>query len=58
MIENVVATPEEVMDVVAIMFGYVKVIIRNQMTTMWGYMKMKKIHHFLKSLKVIVIDMV
>jgi hypothetical protein len=41
-IEDVVATPEKVVDVVAIMFGDVKVIISNQMTTMWGDMKRKK----------------
>jgi hypothetical protein len=48
--------PEEVVDVVAIIFGNVKVIIQNQMTTMWGDMKRKRIHHLLKTLKVIVID--
>jgi hypothetical protein len=58
MIEDVVAAPEEVVDVVAIMFGDVKVIIPNQMTTMWGDMKRKRIHHLLKSLKVVVIDVV
>jgi hypothetical protein len=58
MVEDVVAAPEEVVDVVAIMFGDVKVIIRNQMTTMWGDMKRKRIHHLLKSLKVVVIDVV
>jgi hypothetical protein len=41
-IEDVVATPEKVVDVVAIMFGDVKVIISNQMITMWGDMKRKK----------------
>jgi hypothetical protein len=34
MVKNVVAAPEEVVDVVAIIFGDVKVIIPNQMTTM------------------------
>jgi hypothetical protein len=58
MVEDVVAAPEEVVDVVAIIFGDVKVIISNQMTTMWGDMKKKKIHHVLKSLKVVVIDVV
>jgi hypothetical protein len=58
MVEDVVAAPEEVVDMVAIMFGDVKVIIPNQMTTMWGDMKRKRIHHLLKSLKVVVIDVV
>jgi hypothetical protein len=40
------------------MFGDVKVIISNQMTTMWGDMKRKRIQHLLKSLKVVVIDVV
>jgi hypothetical protein len=44
-IDDVVAAPEEVVDVVAIMFGDVKVIISNQMTTMWGDMKRKRIQH-------------
>jgi nitrogen fixation/metabolism regulation signal transduction histidine kinase len=57
-VENVAASPEEVMDVVAIMFDDMKVIIPNQMTTMWGDMKRKIIHYLLKSLKVIVIDVV
>jgi hypothetical protein len=30
----------------------------NQMTTIWGDMKMKRIQHLLKSLKVVVIDVV
>jgi hypothetical protein len=47
-VEDVVATPEEVVDVVAIMFGDVKVIISNQMTTMWADMKRKRIQHLLK----------
>jgi hypothetical protein len=57
-VENVVAAPEEVVDVVTIMFGDVNVIISNQMITMWGDMKWKKIHHLLKSLKVVNIDVV
>jgi hypothetical protein len=57
-VEDVVAAPEEVVDVVAIMFGDVKVIISYQMTTMWGDMKRKRIQHLLKSLKVVVIDVV
>jgi hypothetical protein len=57
-VDDVVAVPEEVVDVVAIMFGDVKVIIPNQMITMWGDMKRKRIHHLLKSLKVVVIDVV
>jgi hypothetical protein len=57
-VEDVVAAPEEVVDVVAIMFDDVKVIIPNKMTTMWGDMKRKIIHHLLKSLKVVVIDVV
>jgi hypothetical protein len=44
-VEDVVAAPEEVVDVVAIMFDDVKVIISNQMTTMWGDMKRKRIQH-------------
>jgi hypothetical protein len=43
-------------DVVAIMFGDVKVIIPNQMTIMWGNIKRKIIHHLLKNLKVVIID--
>jgi hypothetical protein len=58
MVEDVVAAPEEVVDVVAIIFSDVKVIISNQMTTMWGDMKRKRIQHLLKSLKVVVIDVV
>jgi hypothetical protein len=58
MVEDVVAAPEEVMDVVAIMFDDVNVIILNQMTTMQRDMKRKIIHHLLKSLKVVVIDVV
>jgi hypothetical protein len=58
MVEDVIAAPQEVVDVVTIMFGNVKVIILNQMTTMWGDVKRKIIHHLLKSLKVVVIDMV
>jgi hypothetical protein len=58
MVEDVVTAPEEVVDVVAIMFGDVKVIILNQMTTMWGDMKRKRIRHLLKNLKVVVIDVV
>jgi hypothetical protein len=42
-VEDVVAAPEEVVNVVAIMFGDVKVIILNQMTIIWGDMKRKKI---------------
>jgi hypothetical protein len=57
-VEDVVAAPEEVMDMVAIMFDDVKVIILNQMTTMRRDMERKIIHHLLKSLKVIVIDVV
>jgi hypothetical protein len=57
-VENVVAAPKEVVDVVAIMFGDVKIIIPNKMTTMWGDMKNKRIHYLLKSLKVVVIDVV
>jgi hypothetical protein len=41
-VEDVVAALEEVVDVVVIMFGDVKVIIPNQMTTMRGDMKRKK----------------
>jgi hypothetical protein len=44
-IDDVVAAPEEVVDVVAIMFGDMKIIISNQMTTMWGDMKKKRIQH-------------
>jgi hypothetical protein len=40
--------PEEVVDVVAIMFGDMNVIIPNQMTTMWGDMKRKKNSSFFK----------
>jgi nitrogen fixation/metabolism regulation signal transduction histidine kinase len=58
MVEDVVAAPEEVVDMVAIMFDDVKVIIPNQMITMWGDIKRKIIHHLLKSLKLVVIDMV
>jgi hypothetical protein len=58
MVEDVIAAPEEVVDVVTITFGDVKVIISNQMTTMRGDIKKKIIHHLLKSLKVIVIDVV
>jgi Zinc knuckle len=50
-VEDVVATPEEIVDVVAIMFDDVKVIISNQMTTIWGDMKKKRIHHLLKKSK-------
>jgi hypothetical protein len=57
-VEDMAAAPKEVMDVVVIMLGDVKVIILNQMTTMWGDMKRKRIHHFLKSLKEVVIDVV
>jgi hypothetical protein len=57
-VDDMVAAPEEVVDVVAIMFRDVKVIILNQMITMWGDMKKKRIHHLLKSLKVVVIDVV
>jgi hypothetical protein len=41
----VVVAPEEVVDMVAIMFGDVKIIISNQMTTIWGDMKRKRIQH-------------
>jgi hypothetical protein len=58
MVEDVAAAPEEVVDVVAIMFGDMKVLILNQMTTMWRDMKRKRIHHLLKSLKVVIIDVV
>jgi hypothetical protein len=58
MVEDVVAAPEEVMNVVAIMFGDMKVIIPNQITIIRGDMKKKRIHHLLKSLKVVVIDVV
>jgi hypothetical protein len=56
--QDVVTAPEEVVDMIVIMFGDVKVIISNQMTTMWGDMKRKRIHHLLKSLKIVVIDVV
>jgi hypothetical protein len=58
MVEDMVAAPKEVVDLVAIMFGEVNVIISNKMITMWGDMKRKRIHHLLKSLKVVVINMV
>jgi hypothetical protein len=57
-VEDVVAAPEEVVDVVVIMFDDVNVIIPNQMIIMWGDMKRKIIQHLLKSLKVVVIDVV
>jgi hypothetical protein len=41
-VKVMIAALEEVVDVVAIMFGDVKVIIPNQMTTMRGDMKRKK----------------
>jgi hypothetical protein len=58
MVEDMVAAPKEVVDLVAIMFGEVNVIISNKMITMWEDMKRKRIHHLLKSLKVVVINMV
>jgi hypothetical protein len=48
-VEDVVAALEEVVDVVAIMFGDVKVIIPNQMTIIWGDMKRKNSPFFKKS---------
>jgi hypothetical protein len=57
-VEDMAAAPEEVVDVVVIMLGDVNVIILNQMITMWGDMKRKRIHHLLKSLKEAIIDVV
>jgi hypothetical protein len=56
--EDVVAAPEEIMDVIAIIFGDVMVIILNQMKIIHGDMKRERTHHLQRNLKIIVIDAV
>jgi hypothetical protein len=54
--EDVIMDLEEVMDVVAIMFGDVMVIIVNQMKIIRGVMKKKITHHLVRNLKMDAIE--
>jgi hypothetical protein len=58
-VEDVVAVPKEVVDMVVIMFGNVMMIgMLNQMIIIRRDMKKERIHYLLKNMKIIIIDVV